>query len=195
MVAAARFGFRPDAPTGHFQRHVDGIFGTEVPGAYHMEIPGHCKNEATRTLMKNVVVCPHERIDDEVRLVGDDRMTEGVKKKVWPETYWENAVVRDCQAKGQELPVPLALYVDGVPYTKTGSFVAFWITNLVTSQRNLVALLRKSDFCRCGCRGWCSLYPVLLFLSWSLKAMASGMWPCRRHDGADWQGEDENRRR
>jgi hypothetical protein len=28
--------------------------------------------------------------------------------------------------------------------------------------------------CQCGCRGWCSLYPILLLLSWDLAALASG---------------------
>ena len=32
--------------------------------------------------------------------------------------------------------------------------------NLVSGARHLVAVLKKKDLCRCGCRGWCSIRPI-----------------------------------
>ena len=31
-----------------------------------------------------------------------------------------------------------------------------------------------SEMCQCGCRGWCTMFPVLLALSWDLAALATG---------------------
>ena len=58
--------------------------------------------------------------------------------------------------------LPIALYTDGVKYTTRDSFIAFYITDYRTQQMSLVSLFRKADCCNCGCRGWCTLYPILL---------------------------------
>ena len=52
---------------------------------------------------------------------------------------------------------PLALYVDGVRHTKRDGVIGFFIYSLVTPRRHLCVAVRKSDLCRCGCRGWCSM--------------------------------------
>ena len=53
---------------------------------------------------------------------------------------------------------PSALYVDHVgSTTKRDGVVGFFIYSLVTQRRHLRVAVRKSDLCRCGCRGWCSL--------------------------------------
>lgn len=64
---------------------------------------------------------------------------------------------------------------------------------MLTERRHLVCVIRRSEMCGCGCRGWDTLYPVLSVLSWSLKAMATGTHPTRRHDGSGWRPEDQGR--
>ena len=32
----------------------------------------------------------------------------------------------------------------------------------------------KDDMCKCGCRGWCTWFPILLTLAWDLIALAHG---------------------
>jgi hypothetical protein len=44
----------------------------------------------------------------------------------------------------------------------------------------------KEDCCKCGCRGWCSLFPVLDVLRWSLSQAAVGTNDTRRHDGSQF---------
>ena len=44
--------------------------------------------------------------------------------------------------------------------------------------------------CQCGCRGWRSLFPVFLFLKWSLAAMKAGVHPHARHDATVFSPED-----
>ena len=87
---------------------------------------------------------------------------------------------------------PLALYLDGVPYTKLDGVIGFWIYNLVTNVRHLLGVIRKSKICRCGCRGWCSFFPVFLFLNWSLRALASGFFPSEFMSGP-FSPDDERR--
>ena len=63
---------------------------------------------------------------------------------------------------------------------------------MLTGVRTLVAALRKSELCKCGCKGWDSVYQILLMLAWSFEALAVGKHPQTRHDGSPW-GEDVGR--
>lgn len=54
------------------------------------------------------------------------------------------------------------------------SFVGVFIYNLITGVRHMTTVLLKSMLCRCGCRGWCTYYPVFLMMAWSFKALATG---------------------
>ena len=44
-------------------------------------------------------------------------------------------------------------------------------------KRWLLVAVRKADLCKCGCRGWCSLYVMLHMLGWSIAALARGEHP------------------
>ena len=90
--------------------------------------------------------------------------------------------------------IPLAFYLDGAQYTKTGSTVlVFVVCNLASGSRHLVAVLKKKDMCRCGCRGWCSVRPIMQFLHWSFAALAQGAFPAATHVGAPWPETEERR--
>ncbi len=47
--------------------------------------------------------------------------------------------------------------------------------------------------CNCGCRGWCSCFPIQDLIAWSVKALGNGVHPSTRHDGGDWQERDAER--
>ena len=193
VAAAKNYAFRPGAPSGHFQRHLDGVLGTDLEHGYDLPLPSHSKYDVSRTLNTNLVLCPHECLQSEMQGVPAGEVQKKLRAAAWPETYWEHELVKDAEALGAPLPVPLAFYVDGVPYGKNTSFIGFWMLNLVTTTRHLVAMLRKMDMCRCGCRGWCTIYPVLLFLSWSWATMTRGVWPAARHDESPWLQSDSLR--
>eukprot|EP00969_Alexandrium_andersonii_P071158 3141743-Alexandrium_andersonii.AAC.1 len=61
-------------------------------------------------------------------------------------------------------PLPIALYMDGLPYTITDSVVGVWLQCLISKRRVLVAVVRKRLACRCGCRGWDTFDPVMRWL-------------------------------
>ena len=43
--------------------------------------------------------------------------------------------------------------------------------------------LRKTLLCKCGCRGWCTLYNVFAYIEHGLKALRTGERLALRHDG------------
>ena len=60
---------------------------------------------------------------------------------------------------------------------------------MVTGFRHLLANIRKSDYCSCGCNGWCSISARFFF-----EALASGIYPDGRHDQKPWRASDIRRR-
>ena len=64
------FAFRPSAPTGHFQRHVDSALGVnmkhEMSWRYRVDIPGHHKHDVSRTVHESLVTLPHEALHKEI---------------------------------------------------------------------------------------------------------------------------------
>ena len=144
-------------------------------------------------MLHRLEACPaHELLAQELaenpQILRDLR--ESVERGDWPPSYTEHPVVRSAPA-GTVLP--LAVYLDGVPFSKSDGFLAFWVYNLLTMRRHLVAVLRKSFACTCGCKRWCSLHPIFSFLHWTLAALAHGAFPQTRHDGGAWRREDAHR--
>eukprot|EP00969_Alexandrium_andersonii_P110844 4892395-Alexandrium_andersonii.AAC.1 len=120
-----------------------------------------------------------------------DRLQKAKANGELPRRFWEKA-----KAAGEGPPcMPIALYLDGIQTARHETSVGFYCYNMLTGNRQLCALLRKSEICQCGCRGWCSIYPIMLFLSWSVAAMKAGIFPTSRHDGSDFRTESDAARR
>ena len=108
-----------------------------------------------------------------------------------PRIYLQHPVVT---ANPNEPVIPLALFVDAVPYAQNDSVLGWWGLNLLTGQRYLYGILRKRVMCRCGCKGWCGYHVLLRYTTWCLQALANRMWPHTRHDGQAWRSSDSVRR-
>ena len=87
------------------------------------------------------------------------------------------------------LAAPIGYFSDGVPHSKKDSFFAFYWSNGLTGQRFLICSLRKSDLCKCGCKGFCTLGAVLRMIAWSFNVVAEGVYPAMRHDGKPFADE------
>ena len=183
--AAADFAFRPNAPSGHYNRHVKSVLKLDeyVNGVYEVAVPGHDRYSMGRVTHQLPALNPHESLAME--LEANPNMALELERscvdKEWSSAYFEHAVVRSA-APGQ-MVWPLALYIDGVPFIKRDSLVCFCAYNLVSGKRHLLVTLRKSEMCRCGCLGWCSYHAVWRWLAWGFQALADGSWPATRHDG------------
>ena len=117
---------------------------------------------------------------------------ESVKESgSWSRQYTAHPVVQ--QASEGEVVMPIGLFCDKVPFHKRDSALVFYFVNFISGKRHLTIAIRSSEMCGCGCKGWCTLYPVLHFISWSLRALASGRWPTERHDGRPFTAVDGNR--
>ena len=105
-----------------------------------------------------------------------------------PPCYHSNPVVQKARDNGDPLPQPLILFLDGVRYTamlagRSDSVLGIWVRSWATGKRHLCAALRVSNMCRCGCKGWCTIYPVLSACAFSFMNMATGVRPNFTFDG------------
>ena len=96
-----------------------------------------------------------------------------------PSTYANHPVTLE---HGQQ-SFPIGYFSDGVPHTKTDSFIAHYWSNPVTSRRYLICAVRKKDLCQCGCKGWCTFTGILRVIVWSMNALACGRHPEFDHNG------------
>lgn len=188
------FAVPPGQQSGQYARKMDRYLRLDAdgPSFYMIDVPGQDKSQASRVVHRLEAVPAHEALAEELAADPDvlPRLQASVARRDWPQSYTEHPVVREAPP-GSVLP--LALYLDGVPFSKSDGFLAFWVYNLLTMQRHLVAVLRKSFACTCGCKRWCSLHPIFLFLRWTLSALARGEYPAGRHDGTPWRAEDAKR--
>jgi hypothetical protein len=183
--------YRPDAASGHFQRHLDGKVALRGNPAEFvvLQIPGHSKQSYDRAVHEVRVLAPHECLHKEV---SENPSILEADPAEWPPSFRSHPVIQGAPVG---TVVPLAFYMDAAQYTKGGAaVVVFVLCNLVSGLRHLVAVLKKKDFCRCGCKGWCSLRPVFAFLDWSFQALAMGAFPAAGPDGQPWPPSDERRR-
>ena len=193
---ATELALKPSSPTGHFQRHLDkclGLLDYVDEHSYTLRLPGTDRHSESREVFDIPVVPPHEALADELgKATGaKEKLAEAIANREWGRAYMEHPVVQ--RAPTGQVVWPLALYVDGVPFQRRDSLVAFVGYSLVTQTRHLLAVLRKSSMCTCGCLGWCSVAPVFAMLHWSFGAMARATAPTRRHDGTAFGAGDEGR--
>ena len=76
-----------------------------------------------------------------------------------PPSYESHPVV---QRNAGRLVAPLGVYMDALPYSLVDSVLGVWVINLVTGARDVLLTIRKKRVCSCGCKGWCTYYPILL---------------------------------
>lgn len=126
--AVTRFAFRPNAPTGHYQRHLDSVLLVRTRGDayYKIGVPMHLKHELGRRVRDTPVQVPHEVLDAEARA------TEGLGEKLaaagenheWSELYHSHPVVREA---GPAATLPIALYLDGIRFLKRESLLGVFL--------------------------------------------------------------------
>ena len=68
LEAAKPLAFRPDAPSGHYQRHIDTVLGIRMNNSVHykVSVPRYAKYNMSRAIQQIPVNCPHEVLGEEV---------------------------------------------------------------------------------------------------------------------------------
>jgi len=160
--------------------------------AYFLDVPAHNEIDVSRTLTTILVLPPHEvirrEIDEHPGL--SDELRDAVLGDHFAPSYYANSVVAH---EPQGKVYPLELYLDGVPTTKQDGLLAFHLVNIISGRRHRCAVVRKSRWCQCGCRGWCSLVTLWTCGQWSLSLLARGALATHRHSGEPWRPSDSDR--
>jgi hypothetical protein len=75
----------------------------------------------------------------------------------------------------------LGIFMDAAGFTKNESFEGFFVNDLQTNQRFLIAVVRKAEACQCGCRGFCTYWPIHDAIRSDLESAAEGVWSVTSH--------------
>lgn len=160
--------YHPTKNTSSYQWHLDKVLATgherEKARYTNMEVPVHQKWDGSRgvvdiparpiheALVENLIAHP----DAESKLA---YMHNGSRL---PPCNYENPVV---ERVGNSV-YPCAIYMDAARFGNKDSVFAETAVNLCTGVRLLISVLRKGEFCRRGCKGRCTLFPLMLLLKW-----------------------------
>ena len=182
IATLEKIAVNPSSGTGNFQRKLAKVWEIDDTETYTVEVAAELRHHCSRGPHQLRTFPPHEVLH---RDIIPTELPDQIAATTLPPNYYDHIVTK----KGQEqnIPVvPLSLYLDGVRVGK-GSQAVLGITihNLLTGQRYLIAAIRKSLQCSCGCKGWCTMAPVFAWLSWSLHVMADGVFPSLRHDDTE----------
>ena len=193
-----QLAYRPDdQSSGHYSRHFDRVAGTvlaESDAFYNIRMPSTQRFMATRQVVAIPTIPIHEVLDREFATIGFARMHELLAESKasgrLPQSYYDHPAVVEA---GDEPCYPIAFYLDGTPFVRRDSVLGLWAYCTLTDQHHVIGVLRKSELCSCGCKGWCSLWEFFDSMRWSIAAMRSGTWPVHRHDGAAFEEGETTR--
>ena len=184
---ARTLGYPPNRQSGSYSYHWDRVTtGRVAEEVFHdVRIPIFHKYDATIVEESVATVPCHVGLLEEWAEKQEEiktKLGEAIADGSLGTVYAESPVVRE--KRPEETVLAYAIYVDGISFSRHESVVGFWTHLLPTGARSLIAVLRSSEFCCCGCRGWCTLYPVWLMIAWSISWLRRGLWPTEREDGA-----------
>jgi hypothetical protein len=154
---------------------------------YIFETPGMTRGDMSRSMVTLSAKPAFESLDDELNQPNYSvRLREAIENGL-PETCKTHPIVVENPT---ELVAPVALYMDFVPYSLVDSVLGVWLVNMVLNTRHMMLAVRKKIVCRCGCKGWCTWFPVLQFIHWVFANLSRGTYPHDRHDGSAF-GEND----
>ena len=176
---------RPGLPSSHYSRHLKQVLGLvgNDETLQHLSILSSDSVDGSRINYALPVLPPHEMLNTEIADHPGTlatKLAEFVRDDKLPPVYMDHPVAKASGYTAQ----PIALYVDGVPTTNRDGVIGIWVYFMLSSQRHLVAVLKKSKLCKCGCLGWCTLFIVFSWLNWSFVCMATGEHPDTCWDGS-----------
>ena len=115
-------GFRPEAPSGHYQRHIDAELGFDShdPSRYPIPMPYYDKHDLERKVRPTRVQLAHEEVNRDLtskRYTGA-LLRDLIREQYWAYDYWRHEVV----SNSDDPVIPLGLYIDGLAYQKKTLF-------------------------------------------------------------------------
>ena len=145
------------------------------------EVPVNVRNAGERSVRELPTKPAHEALRTHW-LQNEGHLKEQFLAKRWPRRYYKHPVY--TAAAPGEFVWPYAIYLDGVRFTREDTVLGVWVQCLITGKRWLIMILRKTEYCNCGCRGYCSLRPFWAELAWSMRSLARGKYLSFGPDGS-----------
>ena len=184
--ACRDLAFRPNAPTGHYSRHLDLAQGIERKDKrlYPVYMPIYSRHSLTRKTETLYALPPHERLQQELLDHPEvvSQHLDAVASGNLPPSFFRHADF----AVDDALPLhSLTMYSDSTEFVHGDSMWAVYVYFTLTGRRHVCLLIRKSQFCQCGCRGWCTQFEAWRFLAWSFSCCRRGWHPNSRHDNLE----------
>lgn len=169
------YALGPDqTSSGNYQKLLDKVLPS-LDTIDVIDIPCTSRTPEERQSMSLPMNPVHEALANELR---GSPLDSPVFEEM-PRAYQENSLVQRARREGRALPIPWVLYLDSVRFSaplagRSDSVLGIWAYTLSSQRRHLLASVRTKDFCRCGCRGWDTIFPILWYVSRCAKALAEG---------------------
>ena len=189
-----RLALKPNAQSGKYSQKFDRFLNSAPRDldSYDISVVRRLRGDCSRSCEPMATLPPHEMFahelaacDDVVRELRDAAELDELPPFITDHPVMASAPIGEIQ--------PFALYMDGVSFQRQDSVLGVWSYFLMSGRRHLLQVVRRSEVCNCGCKGWCTLHPLFSSLAWSLEAMKNGVWPSTRHDGTPFGAGDEKR--
>ena len=193
------WAMRPGQATGNYHKKFDRVVANNYPDAkaetVDISVVWHSKKGGR--INKTMPMTPvHEALDAELRDQNLSLLDVASSSSFgeWEAAYASHPGTLAAKAEGT-VALPAALYLDGVRYTRTvgpgrqDSVLVITAYNLLTMKRHLIGVVRKAFVCRCGCRGWCTFWPIFRFIAHCMENACDGTRASHQYDGAPWPPE------
>ena len=141
-----KLAFRPDAPSGHFTRHLRSVLKLERVENSTMTLTVPCYDKATfgRGMMDVPCIPPHEAVLEELSAdpTIPDKLAGLVESNTLPPMITDHCVFK----ASRNTALPNVLYVDGVPFTKQTPSLAFGYMESSPTADTYCSLLENPAF-------------------------------------------------
>ena len=182
--------------TGHPSRKVEAALDLKNEEAKlytlaKMPLTSRSGDRELKTMLVNPI---HESIWNEVQSTPE--LLEDWKKNIhehWLPVYENHVHVRDKSPEDRARTLAMAIYMDATEFQKRDSILVCSVHLINSTRRHLAFAVRKSSLCSCGCKGWCTLYNLYVYLYWCLCSLRDGVMPDSRHDGSPFNDTDAYR--
>ena len=130
--------------SGNHERHCNRIFGFKHTDeqAYPLNVLTSNSRTLVRETYEMPVIPPHEPLFSDVDAETSRLLHAHIDEEKLPPCYHNHPVVESAPENVDVYPI--AMYIDGLPYSQTDSVVGVWIINIITQKRTLCVTLRKN---------------------------------------------------
>ena len=162
-------GVDPYTKSNHSSKVLDAALTSEfsMMEPYYAELPMHDKLGCHRVLLEKPIQLPSTMVSSILPLE-TSRMTAAEADAQFGDNYKSHEVVLQARQSGlaEHLIRPIAIYSDGVVYTKKDSFLVITVHDLKSDTKHVISLfragLRVCIFCGCFRFSWPELVLLLL---------------------------------